>query len=87
MTALSALYTNASATGTRTLVLLDATLDATAFSSYFAALEKQGLNLIYRTTKEAAPTLTAHGEKAFDHLLLFAPEAKSESISRICFVV
>lgn len=47
------------------------------YSAYFKALEAQGLQLTFRKVDENKPYLYNYEEAAFDHLLLFAPTAKS----------
>lgn len=47
------------------------------YSTYFKALEAQGLQLTFRKVEENTPALYNYEEVAFDHLLLFAPTAKS----------
>lgn len=77
-TVLGAASPSLATAGKRVLVVHDPTVRKRDFSAYFGALEKQGLELAYRSVKDSAPALWDYDVPVFDHVLLFAPSAKCE---------
>ncbi|EPQ30727.1 uncharacterized protein PFL1_01628 [Pseudozyma flocculosa PF-1] len=66
-----------SATGRRILVVLDQ--PQTHYSSFFDQLTSRGYKLSFRAPKQLKPQLVEHDVKAYDHLILLTPSAKSLS--------
>ncbi|KAF8545490.1 Dolichyl-diphosphooligosaccharide--protein glycosyltransferase subunit WBP1 [Trichophaea hybrida] len=65
-----------SLTGSRLLVVLEDTDLKTAYSKFFGDLEGRGYNLHFQSPKDDALSLFIHGERAYDHVILFPPKAK-----------
>ncbi|KAH9926096.1 dolichyl-diphosphooligosaccharide-protein glycosyltransferase [Fomitopsis serialis] len=69
-----------SSTGNSVLVVLDPGSSRDNFSRFFDGLGARGYDLTFRTPKDAHPAVIAHDHPEFSHVILFAPESKSESI-------
>ncbi|KAL7420102.1 oligosaccharyl transferase glycoprotein complex, beta subunit [Cryptotrichosporon argae] len=68
-----------SSTGDRVLVVLDTDVDRVAYSKFWASLQDRGFTLDFRAPKDDGAVLQRHGEKTYDHLIVFAPSAKAFS--------
>ena len=67
-----------SSTGDSVLVVLDPTLDKANYSTFFDGLKKNGYQLTFRAPKDSSPAVIEDGEAKFAHVVVFAPDTKSE---------
>ena len=70
-----------SSTGDSVLVVLDPTLDKANYSIFFDGLKKNGYELTFRAPKDVAPLVLQDGVANFAHVIVFAPDTKSEYAS------
>ncbi|KAL1411902.1 oligosaccharyl transferase glycoprotein complex, beta subunit [Vanrija albida] len=68
----------ASATGDRVLVILDPKIDKGDYSKFFGSLKDRGYDLTFKKPTDES-WLQPFGVPAYDHLVLFAPEASKTS--------
>ncbi|CAG8445647.1 3686_t:CDS:2 [Ambispora leptoticha] len=66
-----------SAAGGRVLVLLDNETDKALYSQFFKSLEDRQYTLSYKTASDPKVELFAFEERAFDHVINFAPKTKN----------
>ncbi|KAN0065464.1 oligosaccharyl transferase glycoprotein complex, beta subunit [Thecaphora frezii] len=66
-----------SATGHRILVVLDR--PQTDYSRFIESLSSRGYDVTFKAPEQIKPQLVEHDEKAYDHLILLSPSAKSLS--------
>ncbi|CAG8447010.1 5597_t:CDS:2 [Ambispora gerdemannii] len=66
-----------SATGERVLVLLDDEADKALYSQFFKTLEDRKYTFSYKTASDPKVDLLAFNERAFDHVINFAPKTKN----------
>ncbi|CAG8772208.1 16133_t:CDS:2, partial [Funneliformis caledonium] len=64
-----------STTGFRVLVLLDEENDKNLFTQFFHSLEERDYKLTYNKLSNSVE-LFSYGERAFDHIIYFAPKTK-----------
>ena len=67
-----------SSTGDSVLVVLDPTLDKANYSIFFDGLKKNGYELTFRAPKDTAPLVLENDVANFAHVIVFAPDTKSE---------
>ncbi|KAJ5735932.1 uncharacterized protein N7483_001057 [Penicillium malachiteum] len=65
-----------SSSGSRLLVVLDDTTEKSSFSTLWSDLEERGYDLSFESPKSDQLSLFAHGERAYDHLLILPPKSK-----------
>lgn len=68
-----------SATGDRVLVVLEPQAEKAAYSKLWASLESRGFDLTFKGPRDDSAELVKFGEPQYDHLIMFAPSAKSFS--------
>ncbi|WWC85977.1 uncharacterized protein L201_000848 [Kwoniella dendrophila CBS 6074] len=78
---LIALVTARSSTGDRVLVVLDSNVKKNEYSQFWESLETRGYELTFKQPKDKDAELVKYGELNYDHLVMFAPGAKSFSPS------
>lgn len=67
-----------SSTGDSVLVVFDPSLDKDNFTTFFNGLTNEGYQLTFRAPKDFSPAIIEDGVANFAHVILFAPDAKSE---------
>ncbi|KAL7270971.1 oligosaccharyl transferase glycoprotein complex, beta subunit [Rhizina undulata] len=65
-----------STTGERLLVVLENEGDREGYSQFFGDLEGRGFELSFQNPKSEGLSLFQHGERAWDHVILFPPKSK-----------
>ncbi|KAJ5223617.1 hypothetical protein N7468_008159 [Penicillium chermesinum] len=65
-----------SSSGSRLLVVLDESTEKSSFSTLWSDLEGRGYDLTFESPKSDKLSLFAHGERAYDHLLILPPKSK-----------
>ncbi|EIW68966.1 oligosaccharyltransferase complex subunit beta [Tremella mesenterica] len=70
-----------SATGDRVLVVLEPHSDKGDYSKFWASLTDRGFDLTFKKPNDDSVELVKFGEPQYDHLIMFAPSAKSFSPS------
>ncbi|KAJ5723543.1 hypothetical protein N7488_001578 [Penicillium malachiteum] len=65
-----------SSSGSRLLVVLDDTTEKSTYSTLWSDLEGRGYDLSFESPKSDQLSLFAHGERAYDHLLILPPKSK-----------
>ncbi|KAJ5708844.1 hypothetical protein N7493_010178 [Penicillium malachiteum] len=65
-----------SSSGSRLLVVLDDTTEKSSYSTLWSDLEGRGYDLSFESPKSDQLSLFAHGERAYDHLLILPPKSK-----------
>ncbi|CAG8547414.1 14908_t:CDS:2, partial [Dentiscutata heterogama] len=66
-----------STTGDRVLVLLDKEDDKALYSKFFNSLEEREYKLTYKLPTDSNVELFSYGERAYDHVINFAPKTKN----------
>ncbi|KAF2758947.1 dolichyl-diphosphooligosaccharide-protein glycosyltransferase [Pseudovirgaria hyperparasitica] len=66
----------ASSSGNRLLVLVEELADRDKYSQFLSDLQARGFSIDYSTPKSSGISLFRHGERAYDHVLLFPGKAK-----------
>ncbi|ORY22691.1 dolichyl-diphosphooligosaccharide--protein glycosyltransferase 48 kda subunit precursor [Naematelia encephala] len=66
-----------SATGDRVLVVLEPQVVKDEYSRFWSSLSDRGFELTFKGPKDDSAELVRYGEPQYDHLIMFAPAAKS----------
>jgi len=75
---LSAVFARSS-TGSKVLVVLEPQLSRDDYSTFFSGLESRGYELTFRAPKDVAPAVLQDDVAQFNHVIVFAPTAKTFS--------
>ncbi|WWC66748.1 uncharacterized protein I206_100653 [Kwoniella pini CBS 10737] len=70
-----------SSTGDRVLVVLESSIKKDDYSKFWKSLQDRGFQLTFKEPKDKDAELVKFGELNYDHLVMFAPGAKSFSPS------
>ncbi|OCF36217.1 oligosaccharyltransferase complex subunit beta [Kwoniella heveanensis BCC8398] len=70
-----------SSTGDRVLVVLEPSVKKDDYSKFWASLQERGFELTFKEPKDRDANLVKYGETQYDHLIVYAPSAKSFSPS------
>ncbi|KAI9812309.1 MAG: oligosaccharyl transferase glycoprotein complex, beta subunit [Pycnora praestabilis] len=65
-----------SSSGNRLLVVIEELGDKAKYSKFWGDLEERGFRLSFESPKNEKLFLFKHGERAYDHLILFPPKSK-----------
>ncbi|OJD19324.1 hypothetical protein AJ78_00683 [Emergomyces pasteurianus Ep9510] len=65
-----------SSSGYRLLAILDDIAEKDLFSTFWKDLEGRGYSISFQTPKDEAVSLFKHGERAYDHIILFPSKSK-----------
>ncbi|KAF1985424.1 oligosaccharyl transferase subunit beta [Aulographum hederae CBS 113979] len=65
-----------SSSGSKLLVVLDDTAEKDSYSQFWGDLEEKGFKITYSSPKSDSVNLFKHGERDYDHILLFPPKSK-----------
>ncbi|KAK4686169.1 oligosaccharyltransferase complex subunit beta, partial [Tremellales sp. Uapishka_1] len=66
-----------SSTGDKVLVVLDPSVVKDEYSKFWESLQDRGFALTFKGPKDESAELVRYGQQQFDHLIMFAPSAKS----------
>ncbi|KAL9127957.1 MAG: hypothetical protein Q9217_003270 [Psora testacea] len=65
-----------SSTGNRLLVIIEEAAERAKYSEFWGDLEGRGYKITFESPKSEKLSLFQHGERIFDHLVLFPPKSK-----------
>ncbi|KAI9879250.1 MAG: oligosaccharyl transferase glycoprotein complex, beta subunit [Pleopsidium flavum] len=65
-----------SSSGNRLLVVIEEATEKERYSTFWGDLEARGYKLSFESPKNEKLSLFQHGERAYDHLILFPPKSK-----------
>ncbi|EEH33057.1 dolichyl-di-phosphooligosaccharide-protein glycotransferase [Paracoccidioides lutzii Pb01] len=65
-----------SSSGNRLLAILENSAEKDLFSSFWEDLKGRGYSITFKSPKDESLSLFKHGERAYDHLIIFSPKSK-----------
>ncbi|EEH21706.2 hypothetical protein PABG_03922 [Paracoccidioides brasiliensis Pb03] len=65
-----------SSSGNRLLAILENSAEKDLFSSFWEDLKGRGYSITFKSPKDGNLSLFKHGERAYDHLIIFSPKSK-----------